>query len=163
MTTVPVEQWDPLIRSKASKVYRSFHGAVEYEDCLQQGYEIFCEALHSFDPDKGAQFGTWLYWQLKSLRKDIEKYKSIPGSDDALEFLTRPKELWESTSYLSSDAQFLLKLLLERRLHRLSSGPGRSVPGEKTVRNYMRINHKWKKGRSKEVWNELRDWFRTSY
>ena len=40
--TPTMETWNPLIRSNASKVYRSFHGTVEYEDCLQQGYEIFC-------------------------------------------------------------------------------------------------------------------------
>ena len=154
-----VEQWNPLIRGKASKVYRSFNGNVEYEDCLQQGYEIFCKALHSFDPEKGAVFGTWLYWQLEGLRKEVAKSQVLPGSSEPLEYLVEPTPLWKETVVLSSDAQFLLKLLLERKLHRTSSGAGRVIPGEKTVKNYMRLNHKWKKGRALKVWAELKNWY----
>jgi len=154
-----VEQWNPLIRSKASKVYRSFQGTVEYEDCLQQGYEIFCEALHSFDPDRGTSFGTWLYWQLKRLQKEIAGSQLIPGSNEALEYLINPAELWESAVYLSKDARFLLKLLLERQLHRQTSGPGRILPGEKTVRNYMKTHYGWSKSHSITVWDELKCWF----
>jgi len=159
--TTTVEQWNPLIRNKASKVYRSFQGTVEYEDCLQQGYEIFCEALHSFDPDKGASFGTWLYWQLKRLQKEITGSQLIPGSSEALEYLINPAELWESAMYLSADARLLLKLLLERQLHRQSSGPGRVLPGEKTVINYMKIHYKWSKSYSKEIWSEIKNWFQS--
>lgn len=157
-----VEQWTPLIRSKASKVYRSFNGTVEYEDCLQHGYAIFCEALHSFDPDKGAKFGTWLYWQLKALQEDVKKYQCLPGESEPLEFAVRKDNLWQLTVYLSDDARFLLKLLLERQLHRQSSGPGRTIPGEKTVRNYMREHYGWKKGHSISVYNEIKDWWESN-
>jgi len=158
---VTVETWNPLIKNKASKVYRSFHGTVEYEDCLQQGYEIFCEALHSFDPDKGASFGTWLYWQLKGLQKEIAKSQLIPGDSESLKFIIKPQELWESTVYLSKDARFLLKLLLERQLHRQSSGPGRVLPGEKTVRKHMKIHYGWSKNHSISMWNEIKTWWNT--
>lgn len=159
MNDVIVETWNPLIRKKASYVYKSFNGDVEYDDCLQQGYEIFCKALHSFDPNKGAAFGTWLYWQLEGLRKEVAKSQILPGNSEALEYLIEPAPLWKETMFLSSDAQFLLKLLLERRLHRQSFGAGRILPGEKTVKNYMRINHKWKKSHSFRVWNELKLWY----
>lgn len=161
MITVAVETWNPLIRKKASQVYRKYHGSVEYEDCLQQGYEIFCKALHSFDPDKGAAFGTWLHWQLKSLQKDMSKSQLIPGDSTALEFLVKPSETWEYTVYLSEDAQFLLKLLLERRLHRQSSGPGRVVPGGKTVWKHMGTHYKWSKDHSIDVFLEIKMWWRT--
>lgn len=154
-----VEIWNPLIRKKAFHVYRSFNGNVEYDDCLQQGYEIFCKALHSFDPNKGAAFGTWLYWQLEGLRKEIVNSQILPGNSEALNYLIEPTPLWKEIVFLSSDAQFLIKLLLERKLHRQTSGAGRILPGEKTVKKYMRINHKWKKNRSLRVWNELKIWY----
>ncbi len=161
MITVTVETWNPLIRSKASKVYRSFHGTVEYEDCLQQGYEIFCEALHSFDPNKGASFGTWLYWQLRRLQGEITGSQFIASGNESLNYIVQPKELWKTIVYLSDDARFLLKLLLERRLHRQSTGPGRSLPGEKTVRRYMKIHYGWSKNHSSVIWEELFSWWKT--
>ena len=62
---------------------------------------------------------------------------------------------------LSDDAQLVLKLLLERKLHKQPYGPGRSLPGEKTVRNYMKIQYGWSKNHSISVWNELKFWWRS--
>lgn len=79
----------PLILASIRRYYNKFE---EYDDLIQEGYEIILKAIEEFDPNKGVHFLGYIKLQLKYhyLNKHREKeYYSLnePIGDGELELL----------------------------------------------------------------------------
>lgn len=102
----------PLI---LASIRRYYNHREEYEDLIQEGYEIVLRALKDYDPNKGSQFLGYTKLQLKYHYLDKNKGKilsslNVPIGDEDMELL----DLLES-----KDAGPVDKILSEEELGEL--------------------------------------------
>jgi RNA polymerase sigma factor (sigma-70 family) len=91
---IPSELYKQFSRMLYKFVWKYQHlPAVTREDLLGEAHLIFCQAVRSFDPSRGASFSTHLYTQLESITHYITKQvrqssrtaTNLPDSEDEAE------------------------------------------------------------------------------
>ena len=159
-----------LLKYKASIAHRriQYKIPVPYDDCLGEAYVIFCTALVKYDPNRGAEFKTYLFDQLRNLEKKILIANRMSSIDNHK--VSHPIELQEyisekprriPTEELSKDGSLIVSLLLNGVIgDDYGSGRGKKLPGKKRIPPYMKKHFGWKYKKSEAVIEEIKDWWR---
>jgi len=128
---------------------------------------IFMEAFHSYDPNRGAKFSTWLYRLLNQGLIDYTQHNDLPPDlgEAVLEEIVpdhrsdgpyQHMRVVELRSGLSDDARYILDLLLNapvEALRDLGAQPPKIIRG--ILQRYLRAEG-WKWKRIWEVMAELK-------
>ena len=159
-----------ILKYKAAIAHRrvQYKIPVPYDDCLGEAYVIFCTALVKYDPNRGAEFKTYLFDQLRNLEKKILIANRMSSIDNHK--VSHPIELQEYISEkprripheeLSKDGSLIVSLLLNGVIgDDYGSGRGKKLPGKKRIPPYMKKHFGWKYKKSESVIEEIKDWWR---
>ena len=160
-----------LLKYKARIAHRrvQYKIPVPFDDCLGEAYVIFCTALVKYDPNRGAQFKTFLTHELRNLEKKILIANRM-SSIDAYKVL-HPIELKPyiseksrriPTEELSKNGSLIVSLLLGGAIgDDYGSGRGKKLPGKKRIPPYMKEHFHWSYRKTESVIEEIKDWWRS--
>lgn len=182
-----------LFKAHEKQIYASAWEAsrrwgIEAEELIAQGYLIFCEAAHRYDPERGATFNTYLYHALRALddycRAEVSRNFRAASFDlaaDKYESGTTiawgyrdPEYLPDPLLFDKTFAEFVELMEMAEAALVLSSDARRIVEyilnGEHTPERYaprpckMSIRRAlraggWSIPRFNSAWNEIKNWY----
>lgn len=151
------------IYSRAINTHKNLNNSVPFDDCLQEGYVIFCETIKQYDPNRGYKFNTYLYMRLKSLEAQVRIRNGLNKPIQIEEFNenihTGPARI--DHTGLSDKAREVVSLILSNAMEsEYGQGRGKRMPGKIRIRNFLVQKKKMSRKEVAAIFLEIEEWWK---
>lgn len=151
------------IYSRAINTHKNLGNSVPFEDCLQEGYVIFCETIKQYDPHRGYKFNTYLYMKLKSLEAQVRirngLNRSVPTEEYNEEVHAEAARI--DHTGLSDKAREVVSLILTNAIEsEYGEGVGKRMPGRIRIRNFLVQKKKMSRKEVAAIFTEIEEWWK---
>jgi len=163
MTEDHYKEYKKLIYKEAWRKAKLY--GLDFQDLIGEGNLAYCEALETWDPEKGA-FSTHLTWRLKyrfgevlgfdASQKELGEVPELAGGENPLTSCSFKNGL----ETLSSDAKEVANIILGSSGELCDMTANKIRVTRKNIARYYR-SKKWQRYKVVNAMNEIRDMLKT--